>query len=218
MLKRISLFLIGALLSAAAVAAPTPPTDMIKSTTDQMRGLIRQNHDTYVKDSAGFYKTVDDVLVPHFDVKYIAQLILARNWTAASPDQRQRFQNAFKNMLVHNYADELLENYDSVDLNYKPARIDQDGTDATVDTTIVRKNGKPPVNITFVLRLNGDQWQVFDVKIENLSLVINFRTQVAAEIKRTSLDDVIARLEKGEVIKPANQDNQPAARSGGSAG
>lgn len=213
MLKRISLFLAGLVLSAAALATPTPPTDMVRGTTDQMRTLITQNHDAYKKDSAGFYKTVDDVLVPHFDVKRIAQIILARNWKTATDDQRTRFQTAFKNMLVHNYADELLDNYDSVKVDYKPARIDD--SDATVDSVLNRQGGKPPVNISFKLHLNGDQWQVYDVIVENVSLVLNFRAQVDAEIKRTSLDDVIARMEKGELIKPATtQDGKPAQASG----
>lgn len=219
MMKRISLMLVGLLLSVAAWAIPTPPTDLIKSTVDQMRTLITQNHDAYKKDSASFYKTVDEVLVPHFDVKRIAQIILARNWKTASDEQRSRFQNAFKNMLVHNYADELLDDYDTVKVDYKPARISEDGTDATVDSTISRPGGKPPVAISFKLHLNGDQWQVYDVIVENVSLVINFRTQVDAEIKRTSLDDVIARMEKGEVIKPATTpDGKPAQTQPGSAG
>lgn len=218
MLKRITLFLTALLFSAAALATPTPPTEVVRGTTDQMRTLIQQNHETYKKDSVVFYKTVDDVLVPHFDVKRIAQIILGLNWRSASADQRTRFQQAFKNMLVHNYADELLENYDSVKVDYKPARIDDDQIDATVDSSLDRQNGKPPVAISFKLHLNGDQWQVYDVIVENVSLVLNFKTQVNAEIKRTSLDDVIARMEKGELIKPATAGDGKPAQTAGSAG
>jgi phospholipid transport system substrate-binding protein len=212
MMKRFSAFLLGLLVAASAAATPTPPTDMIRATTDQMRELIRKNHDAYKKDPANFYKAVDEVLVPHFDTRYIAQIILARNWRTATSEQRERFQTAFKNMLVHNYADELLDDYDSVDLDYKPARIDDDKVNATVDVTITRKNGKPPVTVSFKLHLVGDQWQIFDVIVENVSLVLNYRTQVGSEIKRTSLDDVIARMEKGELIKPSkpDTDTQPA--------
>jgi phospholipid transport system substrate-binding protein len=218
MFKRLSLFLAGVLLSAAALATPTPPTDTVRGTVDQMRALIQQNHEAYKKDSVTFYKTVDDVLVPHFDTKRIAQIILGMNWRSATPDQRTRFQQAFKNMLVHNYADELLENYDSVKVDYKPARIDDDQTDATVDSVIDRQNGKPPVAISFKMHLNGDQWQVYDVIVENVSLVLNFKTQVSSEIKKTSLDDVIARMEKGELIKPAATGDGKQAQTAGSNG
>jgi len=217
-MKRIIALVAGLVFAVAAVAAATPPDQMIRATTDQLRTLIDKNHDSYAKNNTQFYKVVDDLLVPHFDTKYIAQIILARNWRTATDDQRTRFQNAFKNMLIDNYADELLENYNSVDVDYKPARIDPDGTDSTVDCQIVRKDGKPPINISFKLRLDGDQWEIFDVIVENISLVLNFRTQVASEIKRTSLDDVISRMEKGELLKPVidNKAAQPAA--GGAAG
>jgi phospholipid transport system substrate-binding protein len=212
--------MIGLLMSVSAAAAPQKPEQVIQSGTDQMRALIKQNLDTYRKDKGTFYKSVDEVLVPHFDVKYIAQLILARNWRGASDDQRTRFQTAFKNMLVRSYADALLDYYDSVKIDYKPAYVENVNgqNNATVDSQLYRPNVQQPVAISFKLHQVGDDWLIYDVIVENISLVINFRTQVGAEIKKTSLDDVIARMEKGEVIKPETSNAAVPGQKVGSAG
>jgi phospholipid transport system substrate-binding protein len=198
-----------------ADASQQSPDQMIRSTTDQLRGLIRQNVQTYRNDKPAFYKAVDDTLVPHFDSTYIAQLVLGRHWRTANADQKKKFESAFKSMLIHGYGDALLEYYDSVRIELKPARYD-DRHYATVDTLLYRPNVSQPTSISFKLRQVDGQWKVFDVIVENISLVLNFRTQVDAEIKRTSLDDVIARMEKGEVFKPKTPVN--AQHGGGAPG
>lgn len=210
MIKKIVGFVAGLALTGAALAAPVPPDKMIHDTTEQMRTLIRENLKTYQNDKAKFYAAVDQVLVPHFDVKFIARSILGRYTRQATPDQIERFQNAFKNMLVRGYADELLENYDSVDVDYKPVRLAEGQTDATVSTVLHRKSNPQPANIDFRVHLVDGEWKIYDVSFENISLVINFRTQVGSEIKRTSIDDVIQRMEQGQLIKP--QVKQPSGQ------
>jgi phospholipid transport system substrate-binding protein len=83
-----------------AAAAPLPPDQMIEKATTEFQGLISANHEKYKADLDGFYKVVDEKVVPYFDTKGIAQLVLGRNWKAASAEQRQRFEAAFKTSLI----------------------------------------------------------------------------------------------------------------------
>jgi len=185
-----------------AQAAPTPPDVAVKETTEQMRALIAQNHQVYKTDKAKFYAVVDEVLVPRFDVPGIARLVLGRNWRAATPEQRTRFTNAFKNSLIRNYADALLDNYDSVEARFQPLRLVGTEKDVTVKADLRRDNGKP-IAISFAMQLVKDEWKVYDVIIENLSLVTNFRSQFNDEIKRNGLDALIARVEAGTAVQQA---------------
>jgi phospholipid transport system substrate-binding protein len=179
----------------SAQAAPLAPDVAVKQATEEMRDLIRANHQAYSADKAKFYAVVDESLVPHFDVRYIAQLVLGKNWRTANEDQRTRFANAFKNSLIRSYADALLENYDSVDAEFQPLRLAADANDATVRAKLIRKNA-PPVNLAFAMRPGSDgEWKIYDVIIENLSLVTNFRSQFNSEIKKTGLDGLIQRVE-----------------------
>lgn len=186
----------------AAHAAPVPPDVAVKDTTDKMRALITANHAAYAADKTKFYAVVDQVLVPRFDVQGIAKLVLGRNWKAATPEQRTRFTSAFKNSLIRNYADALLENYDSVDAKFQPLRLAGGETDVTVKAELTRKVGKP-ISVGFSMQLVDNDWKVYDVILENLSLVTNFRSQFNEEIKKNGLEALIVRVETGEIVKQA---------------
>ena len=186
--------------AAPATAAAVKPDAVLMETTEHMRDMIRQNHTAYEADKGKFYGVVDEVLVPRFDVRYIAQLTLGKNWRTASEAQRTRFQAAFKNSLIRTYADALLANYDSVDAKYEPLRMAADATDVTVRVSLMRKKGEP-VGLAFAMREVDNDWKIYDVIIENLSLVTNFRSQFSAEIKKNGLDALINKMESGSYFK-----------------
>ncbi len=186
--------------TAATDSAAQSPDASVRGTTEKMQGLIRENHEKYRANQQMFYKVVDEVLVPHFDVRYIAQLVLGKTWRTASEEQRTRFAEAFKLMMIRSYANTLLDNYDSVKAEWQPLRTAPDVSDVTVHATLMRRSGQP-VALGFNMHRVGTDWKVYDISVEAISLVANFRSQVSAEVKRTSLDDLIARMEKGEAFK-----------------
>ena len=229
MFKRLSRIVVTAFTLSLAVTgviraddAPAPtagsgPDVALKTTVDQIRGMIRENFQAYKADSTKFYKAVDDVVVPRFDVPKIAQEVLGQNFRAATPDQRTRFGTAFKNMLVRSYANAMLDYNDSVSVSWGSPRISADGQEANVASTLTQSNGQPLV-IAFRVHKVADDWKIIDITVENVSLVLNFRTQLNSEIHRTSLDDVIGRMEKGEFnAHKGQQQTAPAAGNGGSA-
>lgn len=200
------LFTLGSM--AAVQAQQGTPDQIIDQVTEGVRMKIAKDHAKYSADKAAFYVMVDQELVSHVDTEYVAKVILGQHLKTADKDQVARFESAFKNMLMRQYADKLLEYYDSVEIKTMPARIASDNEKATVDTTIERP-GKPPVPIVFSMRKSGGEWKVWDIKAENISLVLNFRTQIDSEIKKTSIAAVIDRLEKGtlNVSTPSTSTN-----------
>jgi phospholipid transport system substrate-binding protein len=200
LLSRIAVLLTASLLAFTATAAPTPPDEIVRNAQSSIQADITKNLTQYQNDKAAFYKMVDTRVVQYFDTTYIAQLILARNWKDATPEQRQRFESAFKSMLINSYADALLQYNDSVKAEVQPAKIAEGSDRATVNTTLIRKDA-PPVPVAFDMRLRNDAWKVYDIKVENISLITNFRSQVAAQIKQSSLEAVIEKLESGQKIE-----------------
>lgn len=198
-MKKVFLILLGLFWGLQAAAAPPAPDAVVKSATAELQGLIRVHHEAYKADLATFYQVVDKVVVPHFDVPFIARSVLARNWRTANDEQRARFSEAFKNMLIRSYANALLEYHDSVDAQWKPMRMAADSTDVVVHSTLVRDEGRPSVALNFAMHRVGDAWKIYDIVIENISLVQNFRGQFQSEIRRTGLDAVIVRMETGEL-------------------
>lgn len=202
--SRLAAGLLAALVLAGAVQTAPAPDEVVRTATGSLQGLIAQNHEKYRADKAAFYKMVNETVVPYFDTRYITQLILGRNWKTATPEQRARFETAFKNMLIRSYADALLQYYDSVKAEIRPAQMAPDAKQATVRTDVLRKDG-PPVPLEFKMRLVDDTWKVWDIRVENISLVTNFRSQVAAQVKQSGLDAVIQKLESGQqVVAPPN--------------
>lgn len=188
---------VGLAFGMQAVAAPKAPDETLKLAVGEIQTLLNQNQAKYKADKPSYFKMVDEKIVPHFDVPYIARGVLARNWKAANEQQRARFQEAFKNMLIRSYADAMLDNFDTVRAQWKPVRLAEGANDATVNSLLLR-DGKPPITIGFSMRLVGEEWKVYDITIENLSLVQNFRGQFTAELKKNSLDSLITRMENGQ--------------------
>lgn len=201
-MKKFLLMLSLLFTAAAGQAHAKTPDAVVKEGTERLQTLIVQNHARYRADLPGFYQVVNDVVVPYFDVPFISKTVLARNYREATPEQRKRFQEAFKNMLIRSYANALLEYHDSVKVEWKPLRAAPDATDVVVNSALLRSQGQQPVAVGFALHKTGEDWKVYDIVIENISLVTNFRGQFAAEIRKSGLDSVISRMEGGQ-LQPA---------------
>lgn len=201
-MNRLILSFIAALgFTTAAHAAPAQTADVtIKNATTEFQALIKANHEAYRSDLPGFYKVVDEKVVPHFDTKGIAQLVLGKNWKTATPDQKKRFEEAFKDSLIRTYARAMLDYHDSVAAEWAPLRAEAGATDVTVNAKIMRQ-AAPPIALSFSTHLIGNEWKIYDIAVENISLITNFRSQVNVEIKSTSLDAVIKRFEENSYFK-----------------
>jgi phospholipid transport system substrate-binding protein len=139
------------------------------------------------------YALIDEVLLPRFDRKLAAQLVLAKHWRTASDEQRERFINAFYNSLLRKYADGLLE-FDEERIEVLEFRGDTSAKRSLVKTNVTLDDGtQVPVHYDLVNR--GDRWLIFNVKVEGVSYVSNFRTEIDSEIRASSLQAVIDRLE-----------------------
>ena len=173
--------------------AASGPLELVKETTDQT--LLRLQHERTVlqQNPDGIYDLVKEVITPHFDFVRISAWVLGKYWRTASKDQKLRFVTAFRTILVQTYGVVLLD-YTDQEIRYLPLRDDPASGDVTVRTEVVQPNGKA-VSINYQLYLNNGAWKVYDISVEGVSLVTNFRTSFATEIKQSGLDTLIQRLE-----------------------
>lgn len=195
---------------ADAPAAPTPgpgPQELMEKVSTDLLRELDANRAALAKDPAGLRALVDKHLLPHFDTDYAARLVLGTHWRAATPEQRKRFIEAFYGSLMANYGDALLE-FTGDRLKILPFRGDPNAQSATVRTEVKRDNGTlVPVN--YSLRRTPQGWKAWDVTIEGISYIKNFRTDFGAEIDQKGLDAVIDRLEADNRTRQAG--GKPAA-------
>lgn len=187
-------FLVAALLfSTAAVSNPGSPDAVIEGAVAELTEKLRGRRNELAKNRNELYGLIDEVLLPRFDRKLAAQLVLAKHWRAASDEQRERFINAFYNSLLRKYADGLLE-FDEELIEVIEYRGDKTAKRSLVKTNVTLDDGtRVPVHYDLVNR--GDRWLIFNVKVEGVSYVSNFRTELDSEIRASSLQAVIDRLE-----------------------
>jgi phospholipid transport system substrate-binding protein len=175
------------------VAMAQVPNDVIQETADELAAALDGRKEEFAADKVALYAMIDSILLPRFDRRYAAQLVLGRPWRDATTEQRERFIDGFYSSMLRRYADGVLE-FDQSKMEILPFRGDLEKKRTTVKTTVRLNDGtKVPVNYEMVKRDAG--WMMFDVKIEGISYIRNFKTEINAEIQATSLDAVIERLE-----------------------
>lgn len=193
---------------AADAAQPTPAA-VVQTIADQLASAIEGHHDELKNNQEKLIGIVDQVFLPHFDLDYASILVLGQHAREATPEQRERFAKAFYNSITHRYAEGLL-NYTRGRVKVLPFKGDLNDKRSVVRTQVVLDDGKL-VSIDYAFRKgrNGD-WKAYDVIIEGISYVTNYRNQVDAEIRKVGIDQLITNLEtQGEkALESMAKDNK----------
>jgi phospholipid transport system substrate-binding protein len=179
---------------AAEAPAEVSPQDLMTKVANDMLAALDKNRAEIRKDPAAVIPLVNQILLPHFDTEYAAQKVLAQHWREATPEQQKRFVNTFYNALLKTYSGALAD-FTADRLTILPFKGEPGAVNATVRTTVRRDNGQQ-VPVDYSLRRTPDGWKAWDVVIEGISYVRNYRNDLGAEIDQKGLEPVIARLEK----------------------
>ncbi|MGI9335940.1 MAG: MlaC/ttg2D family ABC transporter substrate-binding protein [Gammaproteobacteria bacterium] len=184
------------MLVNAAAADEHPAQKLVRETA----GLVTSRliaEPALKKDPERLQALVDDVVLPHFDFTRMSKRVLARNWRKASAGEQQSFTAAFKALLVRTYSTALSE-YSNQEIKFLPVRDRPEKKRATVRTLIGRP-GAQPIPIDYAMFEAPDGWKVYDVTVSEVSLVINYRSSFAAEIRKSGMAGLIKRLtERGD--------------------
>lgn len=177
-------------LTVPSAHAQTAPDVLVRSTVEEVLGVLKQN-----KDRRALQDIVEKKVLLHFDFRAITQLAMGKAWREATPAQQQSLENAFRTLLVRTYTTALADTA-GVDrkVEVKPAQL-KPGEDYTVVRTVVKEAGRPPLAIDYRMVLVDKTWKVTDIVAENVSLVINYRGTFNSEITRSGIDGLIKVLE-----------------------
>ena len=185
-------FSAAALLLPQGVSAADEPVAVVQGAADELAEALSGRRDELESDREALYALIDDILDPRFDRRYAAQLVLGRHWRSASDEERSAFIEAFYGMMLRRYADGVLE-FREDRLKVLPYRGDASKKRTTVKTEVQLDDGTVvPVNYGLVKRDDG--YKVYDVTIEGISYVRNFRTEMNAEVSAKGLKAVIDRM------------------------
>lgn len=170
----------------------THPQELVRSTADHVLNEVVKNKDQLKKNAGGIYQLVQEKILPHFDFVRMSQSAMGRYWRTATEDQRERLTREFQELLVRTYATALL-NYSGQDVEYLPVRLRPEATDVLIPTRVAAV-GSPPIPINYRLYRNDDKWKVYDVVIDNVSLVTNYRSTFSNQVRRHGVEGLINQL------------------------
>jgi phospholipid transport system substrate-binding protein len=186
------LLLILTLLMSMSIFAAEAPDLFVRKIADEVFEILKTDKDLKAGNKEKAYKITEEKILPYFDFDRISKLVLGKAWPAATKDEQEAFKKEFRTMLVKTYGSALLKFKDQT-LNYKPTRFQPSDEEVLVKTEIL-KSGAPPLPIDYMLEKDGDSWKVFDIIIEGVSLVTNFRGQFGNEIKQNGIASLISKL------------------------
>ncbi len=194
MKKIIALSLLLLTLSSSVIGAEIKsPQDVVQNTSAQMLDALRKNSATLRQDSSRIYELVEKIVLPNFDFEVMSRWVLGRAWQQATPDQRRRFADEFRTLLVRTYAKALLQ-YSDNEVRVPP-QPPASGQQTTIRTEVQPKTGQP-IQINYSMNLGNNGWKVYDVTVDGVSLVTNYRSTFASQIRDKGLDAVIVDLQQ----------------------
>ncbi|MFC6805280.1 phospholipid-binding protein MlaC [Methylophaga thalassica] len=169
------------------------PQALVKNASDEMLKALKDNKAELNQNPDKIYSLVEQILMPYFDFEKMSKLALGKNWRQLDNEQRVKFVEEFRLLLIRTYSTAMLE-YTNEEIRLLPFRDDVSRKRVTVPMEVVQPAG-PPIPMSLALYENDDNaWKVYDVKIDGVSLVTNYRSSFATQIRNKGVDNLISDL------------------------
>ncbi len=194
--------------SGDAGSKAATPQQVVQEIADELAQKIDGHRDELKNDREKLISVIDSIFLPHFDLDYASILVLGRHAREASPQQRERFAKAFYKSITNRYAEGLL-NYTKGSVQVLPFKGDLDQRRSIVRTRVILNDGKS-ISVDYAFRkTRSGQWKAYDVIIEGISYITNYRNQVDAEIRKEGIEKLIERLETqgADALKQMDKDS-----------
>jgi phospholipid transport system substrate-binding protein len=186
--------LLGLMLAAKGVAENLqPPQQVIQSVSTELQQKLKDK--SFTQNFAQVTQFVNGVISVHTDFDKIAPLVLGKHWKAATADEQERFKHEFQTLIVRTYSRAFIE-YNDWTIRFMPLEASNAATKVIVKTKVLQP-GQQPIDVNYRMFLNKGEWKVYDILIDGVSLVTNYRSTFNEEIQtKGSLSAVIDSLVK----------------------
>ncbi|HNQ03247.1 MAG TPA: ABC transporter substrate-binding protein [Thiobacillaceae bacterium] len=183
-----------AVLLASPARAQVAPDVLARNTTNEVLRIVKQDKDIKNGNNAKILSLVEQKVLPNFDFEHMTQLAVGKNWPRATAEQKQALVNEFRTMLVRTYSSAISSVAD-YRIDFKPFKAAPGADEVTVNTE-VSKPGAPPIPIDYRMEKRTGDWKVFDVLVDNVSLVTVYRNSFNSEVRKNGIDGLVAALQR----------------------
>ncbi|HLF67553.1 MAG TPA: ABC transporter substrate-binding protein [Gammaproteobacteria bacterium] len=192
MFKKI-LCVISVLFFSAYAFAQTPE-QVVRTVIDEVLSTLKTEKAAIKTDSNRLVRIVEEIIIPHTDIEQTSKGVLAKHWRDLTPAQQKAFEKQFEQLLIRTYAVSFRA-YENQEIVILETRYNPSNANRAEVRTVIKEPGKPnlPVNYRFLKEPDGS-WKVYDINVDNVSLVSSFRTQIGDAITRDGFDKMLANM------------------------
>ncbi len=202
------------LFSGMVWAVENSPDKVVMKTANNVIEKIEKEHSSLLADPSLIYGLVDELIIPHFDFVSMSKWVLGKHWKNAVPEQRVRFVEQFKTLLVRTYARALLE-YSGHEIKYLPVQRKPDSSLAVVKTELIQPDDAKPLPINYRMYHKDETWKVVDVTVDGVSLVTTYRGSFDAQIRTDGFDTLIKELSDKNTRFSSGTENSRSVQTDG---
>ncbi|ARP84877.1 MlaC/ttg2D family ABC transporter substrate-binding protein [Bordetella genomosp. 9] len=177
--------------SAHAANPQDPPEKLVQEAANEALQVLKTDGGVKNGDLGRVNQVVDQYILPYVDFKKTTQLAAGRYWRQATPEQRTALADAFRGTLIRTYSGALTRVDNNTSIKVTSSNID--GNDAVVRSTINQSNGQS-VGVDYRLEKTAGGWKIYDLNVEGIWLIQNYRNQFAQEINQNGIDGLIKAL------------------------
>lgn len=190
----IALFAVFSVTASEQLTSGRPDT-MLQAQTDKILAALTENNGQILQNQQQLNQMVEEMIVPMIDFDSMGKLILSKYWKKASTEQRASFLASFQTILKQTYT-RYLAQYADQSIAYFPSRTRVKGKYATVYSEFIPGNGRANIPVVYKLRLKNGNWKAYNLVVEGLSFIANYRTDFGREIQATGIDTFISNLQQ----------------------
>lgn len=193
MLKKLIFLATFAVTMASPFAlAQEAPDALVRKNTNEILAALKADKDLAAGDQKKVEKLADEKVLPFFNFTRMTQLAVGRSWRDANDAQKKSLIDEFRTLLVRTYSTSLSQ-FRNQTIDVKPTKMAAGETEVIVKTQVNQPGGQP-IPIDYSMEKSGDGWKVYDVLIDGVSLVTNYRSSFATEIQKSGIDGLIKSL------------------------
>ena len=182
----------GLYIGVAVANADISADELVKQTADDVLAVVKNDKDIQAGNQQKIFALAEEKIMPNFDFDRVCRMVLGKNWKSATPEQQAAFQKEFRSLLLRTYATALGKYKDQV-IEYRPLRAEPGAKNVSVKTQILQPGGQP-IAVDYSLVKVESGWKVYDIVIESVSLVTNYRSQFSNEIRQNGIDSLNKKL------------------------
>lgn len=199
------IFSIGLFTPAFAEEAPDK---LIARVSQEIIDLVKSDKEVKSGNRQRIQEIVESTILPHVDFELTTALTMGRHWRDATPEQKKRLAEEFRDLLMYTYSGAMSQIKEPT-LRFKPLRMAPDETDVEVRSQVIGGRGGNPVDVSYRLRKSPEGWKVYDVNVLGIWLIGTYKQSFSSEVERSGIDGLIKTLDEKNEKLAANPVSNP---------